>query len=166
MTATQAEAAQSRRMAVQSQQLAEEMKEDSIAMKTVCSPHLRIKSSCSSLTPHRPDRDPHPPLPPRDILRSALSYPNSQFSNSRLFHQISVFLFLDTLLILWCTYTQAILAMPFFTDNEWIKNVDKFWVWVLMTVPATGLAFMFYLFWRRRELMRKRRKDEQVELSS
>lgn len=35
MKATETEAKQSRRLAVQSQKLAEEMKEDSIAMKTV-----------------------------------------------------------------------------------------------------------------------------------
>jgi len=40
--------------------------------------------------------------------------------------------------------------MPFFSTNEWLADVSKFWVWVTLTVPSTALAFAFYTYWKRR----------------
>jgi len=40
--------------------------------------------------------------------------------------------------------------MPFFSDNPWLKDASKFWLWVVLTVPSTGLAFAFYVYWKRR----------------
>lgn len=45
---------------------------------------------------------------------------------------------------------QALLAMPFFSQNRWLDDVPRFWVWVVLTVPSTGLAFAFYTYWKRR----------------
>jgi hypothetical protein len=53
--------------------------------------------------------------------------------------------------------------MPFFTGNSWIGSANKIWVWVVLTVPSTGLAFMFYVYWRRREMARKAENDD-IEL--
>jgi hypothetical protein len=40
--------------------------------------------------------------------------------------------------------------MPFFTGNRWLDEVSTFWVWVVLTVPSTGFAFVFYIYWKRR----------------
>jgi hypothetical protein len=40
--------------------------------------------------------------------------------------------------------------MPFFSGNAWLNEVSTFWLWVVLTVPSTGLAFLFYLYWKRR----------------
>ncbi|CAI6079784.1 unnamed protein product [Clonostachys chloroleuca] len=43
----------------------------------------------------------------------------------------------------------TVLSMPFFSDNPWLKEADRFWVWILLTVPATGGCFLFYRLWRK-----------------
>uniref|UniRef100_A0A8H7NEL6 Uncharacterized protein n=1 Tax=Bionectria ochroleuca TaxID=29856 RepID=A0A8H7NEL6_BIOOC len=44
----------------------------------------------------------------------------------------------------------TILSMPFFSDNPWLKEADRFWVWILFTVPATAGCFLFYRLWRKK----------------
>ncbi|KAG9235105.1 hypothetical protein BJ875DRAFT_283104 [Amylocarpus encephaloides] len=44
----------------------------------------------------------------------------------------------------------ALLAMPFFTSNTWLSQTRRFWVWVVLTVPSTSLAFLYYLYWKKR----------------
>ena len=39
----------------------------------------------------------------------------------------------------------AILSMPFFEND--LKQVSRLWLWVVLTVPSTMIAFIFY-FWR------------------
>jgi hypothetical protein len=39
--------------------------------------------------------------------------------------------------------------MPFFANNEWLGDASRFWVWVILTVPSTALAFAFYIYWKR-----------------
>ena len=41
--------------------------------------------------------------------------------------------------------------MPFFTNNKWIADANRIWVWILLTVPSTTLAFLFYMLWKRKE---------------
>jgi hypothetical protein len=41
-------------------------------------------------------------------------------------------------------YLEAFLAMPFFATNPWLDKATRFWVWVALTLPSTGLAFAFY----------------------
>ncbi len=36
--------------------------------------------------------------------------------------------------------------MPFFSNNEWIRGPSRFWLWIVLTIPSTGLAFAFYLY--------------------
>lgn len=48
----------------------------------------------------------------------------------------------------------AVLAMPFFTGNEWLSQTSRLWVWLALTIPSTGLAFGFYFYWRRRDICR------------
>lgn len=44
----------------------------------------------------------------------------------------------------------ALFSMPFFTNNEWMEGTSKIWLWIALTVPSTGLAFAFYLYWQSR----------------
>jgi hypothetical protein len=61
---------------------------------------------------------------------------------------------------------KAVLAMPFFDDDPWMKKVNKFWVWIILTVPCTALAFTFYMMWRKRETDRKKKRadDTMIEM--
>lgn len=45
--------------------------------------------------------------------------------------------------------------MPFFADTAYLQYLSRFWIWVVLTIPSTGLAFIFYSFWQRRERQRK-----------
>jgi phosphoglycerol transferase MdoB-like AlkP superfamily enzyme len=47
--------------------------------------------------------------------------------------------------------------MPFLSDNLWMQNVGRFWLWIVLTVLTTFLFFVFYVVWSRRETMLKRR---------
>jgi hypothetical protein len=91
---TQTELTLSRRMALQSRQLAEEMKKDSVSMKTIA-------------------------------LLTVFFLPGTSFA--------------------------AILAMPFFSTNRWTNDTGKIWIWIVLTVPSTVVAFLFYILWKRRE---------------
>jgi len=50
----------------------------------------------------------------------------------------------------------AILSMPFFNDQ--LKSPSRFWLWVVLTLPSTMMAFAFY-FWR------KSRNNAESEMS-
>lgn len=39
----------------------------------------------------------------------------------------------------------AVLSMPFF-DNDWMKGPSRFWLWIVITIPSTVLAFAFYFY--------------------
>ena len=39
---------------------------------------------------------------------------------------------------------QALLSMPFFGDDTSLSSPSKFWIWVVLTLPATAAAFGFY----------------------
>ncbi|KAL4868022.1 hypothetical protein BDV12DRAFT_109311 [Aspergillus spectabilis] len=41
----------------------------------------------------------------------------------------------------------ALLSMPFFSNNEWLEDASRFWIWIVMTVPSTGACFLFYQKW-------------------
>lgn len=50
--------------------------------------------------------------------------------------------------------------MPFFSKNGWMSEASRVWLWVVLTVPSTALAFAFYQYWRRRhEIAITRSKD-------
>lgn len=51
---------------------------------------------------------------------------------------------------------QAILAMPFFNQQEWLSNPGKIWVWVALTVPSTGVAILFYIWWTRKDIRKSK----------
>ena len=53
----------------------------------------------------------------------------------------------------------AILAMPFFTQNEWIDDVARVWVWFALTLPSTIFAFAFYQLWNRHEARTRKNVD-------
>lgn len=40
--------------------------------------------------------------------------------------------------------------MPFFSDDEWMGHVDRFWIWLVLSLPSTAACFLFYRIWRRR----------------
>ena len=50
--------------------------------------------------------------------------------------------------------------MPSLSYNEWLQGTSRFWVWIVLTVPCTGLAFAFYLFRKSRNAA----KDKELEL--
>jgi hypothetical protein len=61
--------------------------------------------------------------------------------------------------------------MPFFANAAYLKNVSRFWIWVVLIIPSTSLAFVFYRVWQRRERQRKvgsdaRKRDLQVQSSN
>jgi hypothetical protein len=39
----------------------------------------------------------------------------------------------------------ALLSMPFFSNSDYLKDVGKLWVWIVLTVPSTVVAFLIYL---------------------
>jgi hypothetical protein len=110
LRATQEEAAYSRQIAQRSQELAEDMKKDSVSMKTIA---------------------------------------------------------IMTLFFLPATSFAAILAMPFFTSNNYLSESTTVWVWVVFTVPTTAIAYAFYRFWSTRESKTdsRRCKDREVNHS-
>lgn len=66
--------------------------------------------------------------------------------------------------ILWCikadgVFCQAILSMPFFDQNKWMGDVSRIWLWFVLAVPSTSLAFAFYKFWKSRHDAALRSKD-------
>jgi hypothetical protein len=55
--------------------------------------------------------------------------------------------------------------MPFFSSNKWLGEVDRFWIWIALTVPSTGLAFAFYYFWKQRGEKAGRKNTPNTPLS-
>ena len=58
--------------------------------------------------------------------------------------------------------------MPFFSTNAYLTDASRFWIWIVLTVPSTALAFAFYLFRRWRDEARNRKAklfDSEIELS-
>ena len=49
--------------------------------------------------------------------------------------------------------------MPFFNDQPWLQNATRAWVWVLLTIPSTLLAVLFYFPFTRRSLAARKRKS-------
>lgn len=60
---------------------------------------------------------------------------------------------------------QAILAMPFFSENGWLKHVDRFWLWIALTIPSTTLCFLFYMIWSGKESRRRQVDADEEELA-
>ncbi|KAJ9620743.1 hypothetical protein H2204_012153 [Knufia peltigerae] len=54
----------------------------------------------------------------------------------------------------------AILSMPFFSQNSWMGEASRVWLWVALTIPATALAFAFYQFWKARQGIRASRLED------
>ncbi|KAH8819290.1 hypothetical protein F5884DRAFT_743706 [Xylogone sp. PMI_703] len=107
MRATQEETRMSRAMAIRAHGLTEEMKKDSLSMKTAG--RLRTSVFC-------------------------------EFSNQNLDRHI------DNVL----PSRNVLCSMPLFSSNKWLSEVDRFWIWIALTVPSTGLAFAFHYFWKQR----------------
>jgi len=40
--------------------------------------------------------------------------------------------------------------MPFFGENMYLSSANRVWIWVLLTVPSTAGAFLFYWWLTRR----------------
>ncbi len=45
---------------------------------------------------------------------------------------------------------QAILSLPFFTQQPWMEKTSRIWLWVALTVPSTLLAFVVFLIFVRK----------------
>ncbi|KAI9766516.1 MAG: hypothetical protein M1840_006473 [Geoglossum simile] len=58
----------------------------------------------------------------------------------------------------------AILSMPFFNGDPWLKASNRIWIWLALTIPSTLLCFMFYLTWSHRESKRKAATAQDLEL--
>jgi hypothetical protein len=53
--------------------------------------------------------------------------------------------------------------MPFFTQTPWIEHAGRIWLWVILTIPSTILAFLFYIYWKRRQWRVKTPPGKDVE---
>jgi hypothetical protein len=50
--------------------------------------------------------------------------------------------------------------MPFFSQNPWMEKVGRIWVWIVLTIPSTIFAILFYIYWKRRQTrLRTPKKD-------
>lgn len=101
LEAAQDEAAYSRQIAERSQQLSEDMKKDSVSMKTIA------------------------------IL---------------------------TMFFLPATSFAAILAMPFFATNKYLSDGRTVWIWIVLTLPTTAMAYAVYYLRNKRELEKAQEK--------
>ncbi|KAF2678699.1 hypothetical protein K458DRAFT_348121 [Lentithecium fluviatile CBS 122367] len=54
----------------------------------------------------------------------------------------------------------AILSMPFFSEDSFLKGPHKIWIWVILTLPATLLCFGFYFLWSRSQTRRRAHRVE------
>ena len=68
-----------------------------------------------------------------------------------------------TLAFLPGTFFAALLATPFFTENLYLSNVNKMWIWVSLTLPVTATAFLFYILYRRKEERKMHRYQGRIE---
>lgn len=60
-----------------------------------------------------------------------------------------------TMFFLPATSFAALLAMPFFATNEYLNDGRRVWIWFVLTIPTTGIAYAIYYFWSQREGTRK-----------
>ena len=109
LKATQEEAAISRDIALRSQQISEDMKKDSVSMKTIA-------------------------------IMTMFFLPGTSFS--------------------------AVLAMPFFATNKYLTDDRQFWIWTVLTVPTTAVAYTFYHFWRKHDEKKEPKRREDLETSN
>lgn len=135
LVATQEDAVISSDIARQSKDLAEEMKRDSVAMKTVGGMQSKTFLYFHESNPRVIDRSHHHGFSAWHFVRGlnlTTPFPIS----------ISISLIFTP---------QAFLAMPFFATNHYLGNAAKVWIWAVCTVISTVIAFTFYFYWKRRE---------------
>jgi hypothetical protein len=75
-----------------------------------------------------------------------------------------------TMLFLPGTFISALFSMVFFTfkDSDSPMEVSP-WIWIYfaITIPLTGVVFGFYLYWRRKRTVKRRRNsDVDIEMAS
>ncbi len=46
--------------------------------------------------------------------------------------------------------------MPFNSNNMWLHEASRFWIWTVLAIPSTGLAFAFYFYRRDRNAVKDR----------
>lgn len=44
--------------------------------------------------------------------------------------------------------------MPFFENEDYMRDVSRFWIWAVLTVPSTAILFFVFIWWRTRRLNR------------
>jgi hypothetical protein len=145
MKAAQAEARYSRSMAKRSQEMAEDMRKDSISMKAVWvlfprrwSDNLSFIIDCKQIA-----------------LFTMLFLPGTSFAVSSCKPFVFQCLADDT---------EAILSMPFFAQQKWMGDATKVWLWIALTVPSTVLAVMIYYFHTRRAIRKAKSVTDGEEL--
>jgi hypothetical protein len=70
-----------------------------------------------------------------------------------------------TMFFLPATSYAAILSMPFFAQAEWMVKSERAWLWVVLSIPSTVVAFgIFYLYVRRGDKEIEKDKDGDIEL--
>lgn len=70
-----------------------------------------------------------------------------------------------TMFFLPATSFAALLAMPFFANNKYMTDYRRVWIWAVLTVPSTTVAYAFYHFWRKREGKKKPKMGEDLEMN-
>ena len=61
-------------------------------------------------------------------------------------------------LILWNDFNRNLFAVSLI--YAFLQDSNRFWVWIVLTIPCTGLAFAFYLFRKSRNAT----KDKELGL--
>jgi hypothetical protein len=60
-------------------------------------------------------------------------------------------------------FFKALLAMPFFSSNEYLTTPTRIWVWIVLTIPSTALAFFIYRKVMRRAQQKYNLGDEEMQ---
>ncbi|RYP44186.1 hypothetical protein DL768_009334 [Monosporascus sp. mg162] len=56
----------------------------------------------------------------------------------------------------------ALLALPFFGEDDWMNDTSQVWLWIVLTIPSTAILFLIY-WWRKRQELRASRQEEELE---
>lgn len=130
LRAMQADANLAQSIASDSYKLSQEMKKDSVAMKTVRGARVGISIYSNIMLSGMSDRYCHHVLPSWSDVCSECSEKQPQLPTT------------DAM--------QTLLSMPFFSENKWMGSATRFWLWIVLSVPSTAACFAFYEMWRRR----------------
>lgn len=74
-----------------------------------------------------------------------------------------------TMFFLPATSFAAVLSMPFFAQDSWMGKGERAWLWVVLSVPSTMVAFGIFWFYVRKgdkEIQMDEKREHGVENGS